>query len=128
MAKPKSLAANKKGNSRMIRRSKYFIATLKSDNLNDGDILNEMRLIVRIFNMTENTNYRLMRVGRLGDKSEFASLYKGKVGGRTYSKIRVSEASRFDIYLNNRETFFMSYNPELTNKLTNMLRNWAIVR
>ena len=115
----------------MKRRSDSFIFTLKPENEFDRDLFAELRLIVQIFNQTENASYRLQRVGRLGENSEFASLYSSKFEGRTYSKIRVSDASRFDIYLNNRA---IDYGPgcyaqrDQKAKLAGMLRNWASIR
>ena len=49
-----------------MKRTNAFIATLDHYNKLHGDIYNELRLIVAIFNRNENTSFRVMRRGRLG--------------------------------------------------------------
>lgn len=111
-----------------MSRSYTFVTTLNSlsHNLKERELYEEMRLIVRIFNKTEGTNFRLSRTGRLGANSEYALLYKNRIDGRTYQKIRVGDASRFDIYVHSRESFSVD---RVTHKrLVGMLRNWVSIR
>ena len=108
-----------------MKRTNSYIATLDHYNKLHGDIYNELRLIVSLFNRTEKTSFRLMRRGRLGRNSAFASLYKS----RHHYHVVNDHAARFDIYLYNRDIDYRDvyYNQnEKLLKLNAMLKRWAV--
>ena len=101
-----------------MKRTNAFITTLDHYNKSHGDIYNELRLIVAIFNRNENTSFRVMRRGRLGRNNAAASLYKN----RYHYHVKNDHAARFDIYLYDRSNV---YNSEDRIKLNAMLKTWA---
>ena len=105
-----------------MKRTNSFIATLDHYNKLHGDIYNELRLIVSMFNRTENTSFRLMRRGRLGRNSAFASLYKN----RYHYHVVNDHAARFDLYLYDRSIDYRYYTAkEKLVELNATLKRWA---
>ena len=105
-----------------MKRTNSYITTLDHYNKLHGDIYNELRLIVAIFNRNENTSFRVMRRGRLGRNNENASLYKG----RYHYHVRTDHAARFDIYLYDRSIDYRYYTAkEKLVELNAMLKRWA---
>ena len=101
-----------------MKRTNTYIATLDHYNKDHGDLYKELCLIVALFNKTDNTSFRLMRRGRLGRNSAYASLYKN----RYHYHVKNDHAARFDLYLYDRSREYMS---EKQVKLNAMLKNWA---
>ena len=104
-----------------MKRTNTYIATLDHYNKSHGDIYNELRLIVSLFNRTEKTSFRLMRRGRLGRNSAFASLYKN----RYHYHVVNDHAARFDLYLYDR-SYHRRYQDSAERKLNDMLKRWAV--
>ena len=107
-----------------MKRTSAYIVTLDRDNFDHAELFHELRLITYLFNKTENASFRVSRVGRLGVNNPAAVLYANKVAGRRYQKIRVKDASRFDIYLYDR-AYINNRDKVKRAKLNAMLKNWA---
>lgn len=90
-----------------MKRSDSYVATIDRNNFDHAELLHELKLITKIFNKHSNFNFRVQIVGRLGKNNPNASKYKNNFYHcyRPYSKIRVADASRFDIYVYRRECF-----------------------
>ena len=105
-----------------MKRTNSFIATLDHYNKLHGDIYNELRLIVSLFNRIEKTSFRLMRRGRLGRNNAAAYKY----AKRYHYHVQTNDAARFDIYLYDRSIDYRYYTAkEKLVKLNAMLKNWA---
>ena len=105
-----------------MKRTNAFIATLDHYNKLHGDIYNELRLIVSLFNRTKSTNFRLMRRGRLGRNN--ANAYK--YAKRYHYHVLTNDAARFDIYLYDRSIDYRYYTAkEKLVELNAMLKRWA---
>lgn len=106
-------------------RSKSYVFTVDPANMKQREVFDELRLIVQIYNRVEGTKFRLKRLGRLGKNNPNILLYRNRVAGRSYQNIRVAESGYFDIYLNDRSSFYSKANDELRYKLVATLRSWA---
>lgn len=103
-----------------MKRTDAYIATIDHSH---GKVLDDLRVIVSIFNTAEGTSFRLMRQGRLGKNNPKASLYNCMIDRRLYRRIWVDDAAHFDLYLydrkwQNRSTFAQR------KKLGDALRAW----
>lgn len=107
-----------------MKRTNAYIVTLDRDNLDHAELFRELRLITYLFNKSDDANFRVQRVGRLGVNNPNAVLYSNNVDGRRYQKIRVNDASRYDIYLYDR-AYINNRDKVKQSKLNKILKDWA---